>query len=278
MKINNRQFAFYFFVVGLLFWTTAADAFGQTKTNTYSPCVEVYAVNAKSTNQKWANLDYEPCKQAIVFLRTASVLVLDQDLSSSAGGYSLDSTLQGYLIEIGQNAKWKAKFNEVFSLNDAVNWFKETKLSPQSTSDLTSFLNRIFNRIYGRNASQTEINLYVPRIKAQQEAFTTIVAKEKGKLTGAEREAMIQRSYQAAFGRAANADDIKYWQPRSEEYVQIIESNRNYLHAPQNAAILREVVMRRFGKLPKSSMPSPSQIDAKIKQYSAQRRIFNEMN
>lgn len=262
--------------IALILVVAVTQISAQKKTNSTSPCVELAASGKNDIARTWANQDFPPCKQAIAALRSASVIVLGEDVDSYP---SPDYHLQEWLMKIGQNAAWKAKFDDGFKFTDAVEWLKESELSSRGDSWLRAFVNGIFDEVHGRLAADNEAAAYVPQIKARKDWYATILLKEKQRLNQSStlREAMINNSYLAAFGRPAKPDETAYWKPRKDIHREIIAADRQYLYAPNNAAILREVVVRRFTDKKNGRPPSAETVAAKIKEFTAKRRVYNEM-
>ena len=83
--------------------------------------------------------------------------------------------------------------------------------------------------------------------KIQQDAATTYetilksVTEEMNKNPLA-RRLMIQIAYAMAFGRMPTDGDMNYWQPRSENFRELVEASRNWLYSPNGAADLNAAV------------------------------------
>lgn len=83
--------------------------------------------------------------------------------------------------------------------------------------------------------------------KIQQDAATTYetvlksVTEEMNKKPSA-RRLMIQIAYVMVFGRYATDVDMNFWHPRSENFREVVEANRNWLYSPNGAGDLNVAV------------------------------------
>lgn len=277
-RTNYKKAMFSLCAACALIFAASAQITAQKKTSSTSPCVDITAGKGKDdVNQTWANLDYEPCKEAVSSLRAASLIVLGEKLEVNI--HYADFRLQQWLMEMGQQPVWKAKFDGGFEFTDAVAYLKETDLSKRNDIQLNAFFNGIFRDVYGRDVNSSEAAVYAALVKARKEWYATIFFKEKNKLNQNPqlRETMIDNSYKQAFGRAAKPDETAYWKPRTEICREIIEADRAFLYAPNNAAVLREVVVRRLTSKTNGRPPAAETVAQKIKDFTTERRVYSEM-
>lgn len=203
----------------------AHQIFGQKKTFSTSPCVDIAADGAKNAKQFWANQDFQPCKEALGSLRAGSLFALGENLDDLKMKNSADYRLQNWLMKIGQSPTWNAKFNDGLSIKDATDWLVENELiKDHDDSWRAAFINGIFDRIYGKFPAKAESDAYVAQIKAHKAWYAPIFLAEKNKLNQdpAQREQMINRAFQKTLNRTATTDEIKYWKPRTEIYDDIV--------------------------------------------------------
>ena len=111
-------------------------------------------------------------------------------------------------------------------------------------------IERSYREVFGRTPSATEQALWDARIKAEKIWYVTLVREQRKSLLApggtAEKAQMIKRAYTAGFGRAATADESKYWMARPDHYRLVREANRTWLYSPAGAKELVDSIGRAY--------------------------------
>lgn len=220
--------------------------------------------------------DTPDCKAAVGSLRSAGLLIYGIELKPN--DKSDDQTILSWMNEIAEKPIWRTKFNEGFTAADGMNFLKE-RFAAAGDLWIGVFLDRVTGEIYGRPALKIEKDYYVPRLAGQKETYASIFLAEKNKLnkTAAERKQMIDRAYTETMGRSAAESELKYWQPRSEIYKEIIPAGREWLYSPGGAKDLRETVTRAYQVKYKNSPVVESRIVKLMADYTPAKLIYAEM-
>lgn len=156
--------------------------------------------------------------------------------------------------------------------------FLKSQLAAQANAPLrTAATTYAFREVHGVTPTPTEQATYDSQIRAQQRWYATIVFDETKRLnqTPALRTAMIERAYQAAFGRAASAAEQAYWMPRTETYRQLLGASRNWLYSQPGATDLVQTVTRALQKAGKPH--GQQEVSAAMTAYGVKRALFFEM-
>src|ERR1700686_826517 len=218
--------------------------------------------NIKPDKAAW-QVTNRNCQKAADAFQAAAAFVLGPQLS--------DDQLLNYVALKGNgnyDPSFDAKFNAGMQSTDAAGFLKELIAADAGVRE--SVLNAAYMEVYGFNADSIPRERYYPLMRTQKAWFATIVQNESGRLntTPGLRTSMIQRAYNASFGRDATATLVTYWTPMEDDYAHMIEKNRCWLYSPSGSQELFDSIKRAMiATHPRHKPPSDSKVNASKKGY-----------
>lgn len=116
------------------------------------------------------------------------------------------------------------------------------------------------------------------KLQQQQATFQTILSTETLRVNAkpSDRRLMLQVAYVMAFGRMPNDGDLNYWQPRGDNFKQVVEANRNWLYSPNGAQDLATAVALAL-QARLNRKPTDQEVKNALGDYKANRQVFMEM-
>lgn len=186
--------------------------------------------------------------------------------------------LEGLIAAFAMDEKYKSVYDQGVKLSDAVKWLKEGLANKESKNWRLNLLNNVFQDVHGRNANAGEQILLGSLLMEQKATYTSLALEQRQKLRADKtlRAEMINRAYQKAMGRNAKTEDLNYWQPRPEDFSEIIAAARAYLYSPNGRQDLREMIARAYAEKKKPS-PSEESIKWTIDHFDDYKQIYAEM-
>lgn len=168
---------------------------------------------------------------------------------------------------------------------EAGQYWREYIRRPENAQLRSAIIHRAFADVYGIDPNATPVS---PQDVAFWNAesnkggnfYENIVAGETKKLNAPNnkivRRSMILFAYKKMMGRVPTKDDMAYWEPKTENYKQIVAAGRDFLYSPNGAKDLAATVERALTEK-SGSKPKVEQINAAMLQYAKTKAIFAEM-
>lgn len=189
------------------------------------------------------------------------------------------ATVQEFAGEISKPPyNMGAEWQEGMKFTDAVKFLKIKLAHPGMAAFRAQTIDYAFVEVYGRPSSPIEQAQWENKFKNQQAWYASMVAAEQKKLNAskAERQAMLDRVYQAGMGRNSDAGDQGYWLPRPEHFRLIVEANRKWLYSANGVNDLVQTTTRAL-TAKTGKPPSDAQIKTAMAQFTGARAIYSEM-
>lgn len=141
-------------------------------------------------------------------------------------------------------------------------------------------IDKAFYHAKGDTPAASQVAFWEGKIRQDAATYETIlksVTEEMNKNPAA-RRVMIQAAYVVSLGRMPTDGDMSYWQPRSENFREIVEAGRNWLYSPNGAADLNAAVtsvLQFYLKRP----PTQNEVNNSVGEYrkKKERMIFMDM-
>jgi hypothetical protein len=145
---------------------------------------------------------------------------------------------------------------EAPKFTDAVAVVRAKLLAPSNGLERAQVIDLAFYEALGRVSTQEEQIMWDTKLMKEKLTFAAIKSAQLAAVAqnNPERKAMLERAYQAAYGRSANAGDLGYWGPRKDQYVEVRKAQLAYLYGQGMQAELPGTVTRaltaKLGRMP----------------------------
>lgn len=140
---------------------------------------------------------------------------------------------------------------------------------------------RVYRDTHGIEPSDAELaaldKKFVPKMDTP---YDTLLLQETTKMykNQVAETMMIQRAFEAAFGRPANAAEVNKILTTDNYFARLIESHRTFLYlGTEGKAELKKTVERALKKKTGKARISVAEIDAAVKIYTPTKSIYREM-
>ena len=163
-------------------------------------------------------------------------------------------------------------------INEMKAWLRK----PEGAKDLSETVERSYQNSLGRAPTSDELAYRQSEVKAKHYGYTHIIDYSRQWLKGggaAEREPLIRRAYERAFGRPPTASELGYWQQQigkdGTNYSELVEKCIDWMlgSSPDQIAELKGTIRRAYLA---TKRPAPSEAQTKhwMTQVSAKRLTY----
>lgn len=214
---------------------------------------------------------------------------LDVDYASPLfSEHALPAFTSASVVVLGYQASWEevsfwvsamrkppfnlaAQYNSGLQYTDAVKFLKQwTALSPESKQQRLTLIELSYANVFGRFSQPAELAYWEAKVKSDHLTFVDLITQHRKWLNDPknrdQREAMVTRSYAAAFGRTPSAQERAYWVKQDTTYQNTVEAHRKWLYSPAGASelvdVIRRVIQEKTGKAPVDAQVKIALIDA----------------
>jgi hypothetical protein len=218
-------------------------------------------------------------KAAVSAFTSASATVLGR-APKSVGIEETDNNASEMLswLSYMHSINMQQQYQEGTKFSDAVTVLKN--LLGQQPVLRQEVVNRAYMEVYGSQPGQAQSNFWCQQLDQKTDWYITMVAKLNQELNSNkgpyDRRTIIRTVYAMVFGRDAREGDLNYWQPRTENYSQMLLANRNWLYSDAGNTDLRETVKTAF-KVKMKKDPTPQEITDTANLFRPKKLIYIEM-
>jgi hypothetical protein len=218
-------------------------------------------------------------KAAVTAFTSASVTVLGRLPKSTGIEESEESAseLLGWIAHM-HSLNMQQQYQDGTKFSDAVEVIKDRlKLSLPLQQEV---IKRAYLEVYGAEPGQAQLAQWGPQLTAKTLWYVPLVAKLNEELNTNkglyDRRTIIRTVYYLAMGRDPNDGDFNFWQPRKDNYTQMLLANRNWLYSDAGKGDLQETVRRAFKQKMKKD-PSSQEVTDTANLFTPKRLIYIEM-
>ena len=268
-----KKYVIFYLTIAALTLTVGQNAFGRTNAaESINPflCISFQTKGGKDYGTiLWANWDNPLCVAARKWLNEEKFTVLGIPSSKE----NEEQFVKDYLWTIENSEVWKQKLKAGMTKSDAFNFIQQTS----KPADYRIY--NIFSEIYGRPIDKAEDFFLKKAIETKELWYQKIYDEQLGKLANdpKAKEAVVERAYQEALGRAAYLAELKNWRIKVVTYKKFVEILRSLLYSAAGADDLRTAVRTKLFQKNKKAA-AEAEIVAAINKYTPGRKIFSEMD
>jgi hypothetical protein len=218
-------------------------------------------------------------KAAVSAFTSASATILGRS-PKSVGIEETDNSESEmlYWLSYMHSINMQQPYQDGTKFSDAVTVLKN--LLAQQPVIRQEVVKQAYLEVYGSLPGASPFNFWCQQLAAKTDWYVTMIAKLNQELNSNkgpyDRRTIIRTVYAMAMGREARDGDLNYWQPRTENYSQMLLANRNWLYSDAGKNDLRETVKIAF-KVKMKREPSPTEIDDTAKLFTPKKLIYIEM-
>jgi hypothetical protein len=196
-----------------------------------------------------------------------------------------DSYTRGYLEVFGrpplpkESQYWR---KQQMPYSQMINEMKAWLRKPEGAQDLSETIERSYQNSFGRAPKPEELAYWQAEVKAKHYGYTHLIEHSRQWLKGggaAEREPLIKRAYEQAFGRNPTGEELSYWQQQigkdGTNYSELVEKCIDWMlgSSPEQIAELKGTIKRAY-LATKRPAPSDAQTKHWMVQASAKRLTY----